>query len=470
MRSRYKVGQREIVWGIAAQALGIGAGILLLPFIVRYLSKEEVALWVVFGTLAGLVGLLDFGFQTTITRQAAYVYSGVRDLYKEGIASFEEDKGVDHNLLATIITLSRRIYIVAGSVAALLLLGGGTWYVLWLVREWSSAERLLAATGWILYATGTMLTLYFGYYGALLQARGDVTAANKASVFSRALYLLAGVAALIGGGGLLGLGFASLVAALTLRGVTRTAFLDADTRAILQNARVMPRLREYFWVLWHNASRLGVNFIGAFLIQRSNILVVATMVGLEEGASFIFSSQLFGIAVALSGTLMGIYLPRLSMLQAVRSREELQRTFAFVHMIGLLAYCGAAILLVTCGPYLLEAIGSRSHLMAPGMCVMMAAYLLLEVNHGGHATMITTGNRVPFVRAAIYSGVAIVALSALVLRFTGFGIWGLMIVQAAVQALYNNWKWPLENVSSLGLTLRRFFAIGMAEVWRRVYR
>src|SRR6266567_8101153 len=72
------ISRRDIYWGYAAQLLNVGAGLILLPVVVRYFSPEDVGLWFVFITLAGLAQLLEFGFQPTLARNTAYVYAGAR--------------------------------------------------------------------------------------------------------------------------------------------------------------------------------------------------------------------------------------------------------------------------------------------------------------------------------------------------------------------------------------------------------
>ena len=65
----------DVLWGYIAQVLNIGAGLILLPILLRNLSPEDVGLWFVFISLAALAQLLELartapGFRDDIGRRA----------------------------------------------------------------------------------------------------------------------------------------------------------------------------------------------------------------------------------------------------------------------------------------------------------------------------------------------------------------------------------------------------------------
>lgn len=65
------VTRADLLRGHAAQALNVGAGLLLLPVILRNMSSEDTSLCFVFVALAGFAQVLEFGFLPTLTRNAA---------------------------------------------------------------------------------------------------------------------------------------------------------------------------------------------------------------------------------------------------------------------------------------------------------------------------------------------------------------------------------------------------------------
>ena len=58
-----QIGKKDIIWSYAATIFMVGAGVLLLPFILNQMSAETVGIWNIFQTITSLVMLLDFGFR-----------------------------------------------------------------------------------------------------------------------------------------------------------------------------------------------------------------------------------------------------------------------------------------------------------------------------------------------------------------------------------------------------------------------
>lgn len=92
-------------------------------------------------------------------------------------------------------------------------------------------------------------------------------------------------------------------------------------------------------------------------------------------------------------------------------------------------------------------VGSDTKLIPWPMLLTFGLIYLFELNHSIAATYLTTINKVPFVNAALISGISIAVLA--ILLADSFGIIGLIIAQGVVQLAYNNWKWPIEAQRNL---------------------
>ena len=79
--------REDFLWSYAAYLLSIGSNILILPFILYFLSPNEVGLWFTFLSIAMLANLVDFGFSPSILRNTSYIWSGAKELKKERIQS-----------------------------------------------------------------------------------------------------------------------------------------------------------------------------------------------------------------------------------------------------------------------------------------------------------------------------------------------------------------------------------------------
>ena len=124
---------------------------------------------------------------------------------------------------------------------------------------------------------------------------------------------------------------------------------------------------------------------------------------------------------------------------------------------------GCAFLIVL-GPQLLNFVGSNSYLPSSAIIIAYSIVVLLEQNHSSFATIIVTNNVVPFVKAAIISGIAIVLSSFVSLQFFKLGIIGLVLSQGICQLVYNNWKWPKYVLDELGINYFSFLKQGFIKV------
>jgi hypothetical protein len=165
----------------------------------------------------------------------------------------------------------------------------------------------------------------------------------------------------------------------------------------------------------------------------------------------------------LSGTLFGIYQPRLAALRVEDNRWGMLIDFAFSMQVYYIFFLTASFTLVFSGEWLLGLIGSNAVLPAMIIMILYGLVVFLEGNHANFATFIITNNDIPFVPSSLVAGTIIVAGSFLVLKFTLFGLLGLVLVQGLTQLAYANWKWPYEVCKSFNISFWKFLIIGFKE-------
>lgn len=466
MTAHRSISMRDIHWGFLAQGLNVAAGILLLPLVLRYLLPEEVGLWFVFITLAGLAQLLELGFQPTIARNVAYIYAGAQKLEGYGYIPAIGDTPLNAELLQQLFISARKIYFGV-SVAALVTLSGvGSAYLMSILPPTMSPSHVIPA--WLIFALGYVVNFYYGYFNAFLQGRGDVTEANKIVVVSRLAMVIIGSVLLVGGFGLTGLGFASLASSVISRMLARRFYWRDGlvkmpaikmTKGSEKNISLVP-------ILWPNAKRLGWVFLGSFLITRANILIASSFIGLKEAGSYGLTFQILLTLVGLSGVILNLSMPRLNADQVRGRQERASVNFGRALATGWLVFFLGATALVLCGSTLLAVIGSRTHLLDTDLLLIFIVIMFLEMNHSLCANYLTTFNEVLFVRAALVSGLAIVMFSALLVIVFHLGAWGLVISQGAVQVAYNNWKWPREAARRMNHSFAYVVTSGFTGLWK----
>ena len=108
------IGKKDLFWTVLATFFKLGAGVLLFPFILNKLPAQTIGVWTIFTSVGVISTLLDFGFNQSFARNVAYVFSGVRNLQKQGFQTINQsnisDDLIDYNLLKSTIRAMRFFY------------------------------------------------------------------------------------------------------------------------------------------------------------------------------------------------------------------------------------------------------------------------------------------------------------------------------------------------------------------------
>ena len=446
----------DIFWGYLAQLLNIGAGLILLPILLRYMSSEDVGLWFVFITLASFAQLLEFGFQPTLARTISYIYAGATSIVAYGLPPVPESgHEVNRLLLAQITSTSRFVYQIVSFATAVVLLIAGTYYISTLLVPSQPHNNVLL--GWLSFALGFMITFYYGYFNALLQGRGDITQTYKVIILTRGSFLIIGAIFTVMGFGLLGLGIASLISCAVGRFAAHLFYFSPNHPESKIAFKLKTDGRVLVKLLLPNASRIGLVQIGAFLIHRTSILLVSSYIGLMATASYGMTITVLMALSSISNVVCQAQLPHMNALQLGNEKLKLQKIFCSSLVVGWLSYISGAILILIFGNRLLIIISSSTFFLPTGQLILFIAIFLLELNHTIAATYLTTINKIPFVSAAIVSGILITGINFILAPI--FGVWGLIFTQGIIQLAYNNWRWPqlaMEHLNLNFISLMRF--------------
>ena len=155
------------------------------------------------------------------------------------------------------------------------------------------------------------------------------------------------------------------------------------------------------------------------------------------------------------------FIPSINNYKVLGENEKLIYNFARSQFVFIALYVLGAITIVLLGPWVLQVIGSNAVLPANSVLIIYLVITLLENNHSNFATVITAGNKVPFVSAALISGGFICVLDLLVLQFSSLGILGIVLVPGIVQLAYNNWYWPRYVLREYEVSFLHFIKVGM---------
>lgn len=448
------IGKKDVMWSYAATFFTIGAGLILLPFMLNQMPADVIGIWTLFQTVILLVIMLDFGFRPAFARNLSYVFAGAKTLKREGVwhAPAGETPEVDYALLKGTLVAMRRLYRWMALGTFVVLGSLGTLYFAH-VFDTYSGDKQDAWVAWFMLLVACSWDLYTYYYDALLTGKGLIKRAQQIAVLWQSVYLVLAIAMIYCGFGLVAIMTARLVSLFIRRILAYRSFYTTEMKACL--ADVMPaNHRHVLKAIAPNAIKLGMVSLGAFGINRSAMFLGGYVLPLEVMASYGISMQVMDVIVRCGQAYYQSYLPKLAQYRVEQNYGQLRCLYRNSLGAVLVVFFGVGTAFVLCGPWALRLIGSQTTFLPATMLCAMLGYQLLEQNHALSMGFLTADNKIPFFVPSLITAVATILLLSIglfVLPQWGvdLGVWTLILAPALAQICYQNWKWPAVIINEL---------------------
>ena len=452
-RISHRLWQSAVAWSWLFNGLRMGAALLLLPLLVRLLSKSDLGMHYVLLSLGTLAMMVDFGFAGAIWRAVCLALAGGRELRAEGLApAMEAQSTPNHELLWDVLATTRKLYGVLAVIALLLLGAGGTFVVGRHAHETSAPEITWLA--WALTLALAVWEVYAGWWGTYLAALNRVVTAARLNCLAHGLKLLLAAGMLLAGLGLLALPLAGLIATGVQRLLARRACLQVlsawpppqrstDTRGLLR-------------VLWPNSWRQGVIGVGSYLGAMVTALICLEVFGLAANAQFGLSLQLLSVAQGMAMAWTGVKWPELAQHCARGDFAAMRRVFQPRLWLQLLTCVALASALVLLAQPLINWLGSNKEVLPVGWFALLALSGLLEMHFSTWGSLIATGNRIPVMWSAVLGTLAGLTLTLVLLNATTWGLGALVAAPLLVGCAFNYWYWPAYGSRFMGTSWPRF--------------
>lgn len=441
------IGSREILWSYAGTAFTIGAGVILLPFILNKMSQETVGIWNIFQTITMLVLLLDFGFRPTFARNISYIFSGVKALQRDGVQHAESDATIDYGLLKGTLIAMQRFYkwmavAVFGILATL-----GTAYFYYILQKYAG-DRQDAMIAWVLLIAINCYNLYTYYYDALLLGKGYVKRTQQITILGQGIYIGLAIGLIYVGMGLTAIVASQLVSTVIRRVMSYRVFFTDDITSRLA-AAVAKEPKEILAAISPNAIKIGLTGLGGFLVNKSAILIGSAFLTLGDVAVYGITVQVMDILARCATVFYQAYTPKLAQCRAENDLASLKRYYLLCISSLWAVYIVGGLMWIGLGDWALGVINSQTGFVPTTMLVVMLVISTLEHNHSVSAGFIMADNKIPFFIPSLMSGAATVVLLLIFLGPLSWGMWGLILAPGFAQLAYQNWKWPSVLIKEL---------------------
>jgi hypothetical protein len=434
-----RLWRSAVAWSWLMNGLRVGGAVLLLPLLVRQLSRPDLGMHYVLLSLGSLAMMVDFGFAGAIWRAVCIALAGGRELRAEGIAATDgKSQGPNHELLWHVLDTTRILYLSLAGAAVLLLGTGGTILVAQHVHETSSPGVTWLA--WALTLAGATWEVYAGWWSTYLTALNHVTTYARLNFLAQLLKLALAAAMLAAGLGLLSVPLATLIATFFQRILARRACLAV--LAEWPRPERPPEVRKLLAHLWPNAWRQGVVGVSNYLGASALALLCLKFFGLAANAQYGLSIQLLAAAQGMAATWTQVKWPEIAQHCARGDLAAMRRIFRPRLLRQLASQIILNILIVLGAQSALHWLGSNKEVLPLAWFALLAANTVGESHLSAWGMLITTGNRVPATWAILASNVAglllTFALAATVLPNVG----ALILAPLLVGCAFNYWYWP----------------------------
>lgn len=298
-------------------------GLLLTPFILKYLTKEEFALFYIAGDLLMWLGLAQLGVSSSYNSQAAQLF-GQKN---------EEDLKYLTSSAWGLQIISSIIILLAGIVLS------------FFVNSFLEVDDDLSQTQtfFLVLVIASAAQVMSQVFSALLISAKLIHINNRISIVSVIPKVLFTVVFLLAGWKLVGLALANMLASIT-----------PIIISIFYVSKKFPRIpiKLKYWTRKHSRDLLmnGIWFtiggVAGILISGLDRIVIAKVVSLEIVASFLITQKLYLLAEKVLGQVFNVTRPFMGQLYGSGSYQRLYTLYKNSKRLSIFIAVLAAILIL----------------------------------------------------------------------------------------------------------------------------
>ena len=458
-----KVKRKDAIWNFIGTVLSMGANLIILPVILYCLKDDDIAIYYIFTSLAGIAALFDFGFAPSMARSMAYAFSGVESISKTGSHKrcVEEP---NYRLMKLLVSSCKVIYASLATVALLLALIFGTLYILKVSGEMHGTEYVVP---WIIYAISIFLNILFGYYSVFLRGVGAVAEVNEATIFSRIIQIALTVGLLLVGCGLYGVSIAYLLYGLVFRVTAKRKFFNYRSIGrkleLVCEKTTVTEIGNILSQLWPNTWRDGLVTLSNYFVGQATTILASVYLSLNETGVLSLCIQLITAIATVAQVLLTVYQPAMQssfVSNEVKKQKKYLSTVVFFYIV---VFWTLLIALYIVG---LPVIGwiKPSYCIDKLLMLEVGVYFFILYLRNLYCSYISTTNRLMYYKSFVIASFLCIVFEMLMGGVLKLGANGLVLGQLMSQIVFCAWYWPYFVHKELKLSLLETLTSGFRGV------
>jgi O-antigen/teichoic acid export membrane protein len=396
-----RVYESAVVWSYLVTALRVGAGLVILPLILIYLSESDLAFWYVMTAMSQMVLQMDLGFTFSISRSASYLWAGATELKASGLSVISSSETRPNlSLMGNLIATFRLFYFVLAGL--LLLVGMALGYIYLLYTPHTHMQGSPYLLIWVLYLLGIGINFGGLLWPAILTGMNRVRACQQLFVVALICNYVVAVGGLWAGWGLWALVAGQLIMGVLIRAggawMTKKALRDAGWNGLGH------RDTELIKVLWSNSWRTGAVSLGAGMSREAPVYLCGLFFPASVTASLGVTFHMLRLVRHMALVWVQVKIPLIQQKWVTGRLDEPLRIFKQRVWIGTAAYMVGAVAVGAGAPFLLDWLKSDTTMLSGWPFLLVALFFLMDNNRSYFAQLIISMNQIPFWKSWLFSG------------------------------------------------------------------
>ncbi|OAI88724.1 hypothetical protein AYO36_00880 [Exiguobacterium sp. KKBO11] len=456
-----RILKKDTVWGYISYFFNSGISLILLPFMLVYLTSTELGLWYNFVAIGAMVALLDLGFSTTMTRNVTYSWNGANSILKNGIDKNDWTGKPNIKLFTTVFLVGKKFYLLISILALILLLTFGNIYIykISMYKQVFNNPYLLA---WFIYSIGIFINIYYSYWTPFFKGIGQIKKQYQLNVYSKIIQLIVTVITLWTGLGLLGVSISYLLSVIFTRFISKKIFYNiTDIKSVHKEIKMSElsieksETNKLFYTLLPSVYKQGSLSVSNYMVDKTSILICTSVFGLSLASQLGLTLQIMGLLSTISNVKFNTELPKIIREKGLGKPLTALKILLHSIRVQLIILSIGSLFVIFVGDVFLEQINSKTSLLNTFQILLITIYYFLFNTQLYFINYIIIDNKFPMILPYFLSGVFTVMLQYVTsLQLTSWGVTTIILSQIISISLYNLWKWPIMIVKENNITLK----------------
>jgi len=419
--------------------------LLVMAYALRQIPTPEIGLWYVMLSIAGMGGIVEFGFSSTLSRHASYYAGGAVEIPRFGVDQAVLG-GMNKPAIIALVEMARRLYQFLGVLVGVLMLAVWSGWLHWGgVATQVGVREILA---FLLLLAGTAFNMTGLYWGAILYGINRVRLYNQWMMLGLSANYVVALIGLMAGFGILALVVGQIIGGLVPRFAARR-FVKEMLGVIEPDSRFKVSWHD----LWPTTWRAGVLTLCTYLMINITTFWCSVFTDMRTTASYGLTLQMALMLHTTSALWVWVKIPEIGTL---RVRGQWKAIFGLLRWrlpASLLTYGVGAILMIIAAPWFLSFLHSKTEMLPCAGMVALLALIGLDLIVGHHSALLQTGNEIPQLHAYCISA----CLTLLLVWPLGrhFHLWGVIGAPCLAQLVVSYWWVPCQFWRRLHVGIRK---------------